>query len=160
MGWRGSLIYTALNIALAAVIAAIAQPGNRGLVFIGALVALELAPWLLALWTGLKFWVAYHAFLKRQSVDLIKREMRKHDLPTASAFFDHSRYLTHTIESDRTTLRAKLRASGFAAEIRTLQSVRPQTAGRAYAAMFQEAMKQHSSEAAATTGADPAEPRE
>lgn len=115
-------------------------PFSQAFWFWAALAFLWLSPLVLGLFGLVKFWLAYHLYLKRRMVRFYKAEMYKHKFPTSNGFYDWDAYLASIVDSNEVKEATKLKAVAFVAEIATYKTERPFTMFLAMQSALQSAM--------------------
>ncbi|WP_322887219.1 hypothetical protein U8C36_09780 [Sinorhizobium medicae] len=143
MRWGVLFFVWALDVGAAALLSQLDERSDKIFMFLMALVVLWILPLLTGVWGLIKFWIAYHLFLKRKLVRYIKAQFFKNGFPASGAFYDHMDYLSHVMDSDDLDLPTKLKAGSFVGELSTYKSDRPWTMGIAMAMAFQHAMEEY-----------------
>lgn len=131
------------DFVLAVAVAQFAERGSGLVVFAVALGALWLLPLAFAFWGWVKFWLMYHAYLKKRLTRYYLAEFHKSNFPRAQEFYDWDAYLTHVLAADDVDQPAKIKASFVCGEIATFKSTVPLTMGLAAVLALESAMGEY-----------------
>jgi len=85
--------------------------------------------------------VAYHLLLKKRISRGYSVQFHKFEFPRADAFFDADQYLSHIMDDEETSKKAKLKAAAFVGELAAYREMHPFTVGFGANLAFQDAME-------------------
>jgi len=141
--WAALGLSIILDIAIAAGLTYLDERDSKPFMFLMALLFLWVVPAAVSAWGFVKFWIAYHLFLKRMLVRGYKAKFHEFKFPPSGAFFDHMQYFSHIMDSEQASQDMKLKAAFLLGEISTYKTDKPMTLGFAATIALQVAMEEY-----------------
>lgn len=133
----------AVDFLLAVAISYFAEQGQKLLVFFGTLAVLWLVPVAFAAWHLVRFWIAYHLYIKKNMVRYFLAEFHRTAFPDPSPYFDWDDYASHVMEDAGSGDLARAKAAFILGEQASFRSTAPLTMGLAVALALVKAMDEY-----------------
>lgn len=133
----------AVDVLLAIAVAYFADQGQGWLVFGGTLAVLWLIPVAFAAWHLVRFWIAYHLYIRQNMVRYFLAEFHRAAFPDPSPYFEWDAYASHVMEDATSSEMARMKAAFILGEQASFRSTAPLTMGMAMALALVKAMDEY-----------------
>lgn len=140
----GIIISSIIDLILAAILVFIFNFPQKILAFFVIIGALWLLPLLLMMWDFLKFWMAYHLYLKTRMVRYFLAEMNKAQFPASASFYDSQAYLNDVANDETAHKQAQIKAAVMLGEFGYCKGTKPLTMFLALQFALERAISEYS----------------